>query len=85
LCLLHWRPESDTHNINAQNFFKESRNLIGTAILGINTTLQTDKWTCVNVLLIRIIEGVLKFLFEHVVSITSFSQVSLGVIKFVIT
>jgi len=27
LCLLHCRPESDTHNINAQKSFKESRNL----------------------------------------------------------
>jgi len=49
LCLLHWRPESDTHNINAEDIFKESRHLIGTAILGINKTLQTDKWTFLNV------------------------------------
>jgi hypothetical protein len=46
LCLLHWGPESETHNIhvNAQEFFKESRNLIENTILGINKTLQTDKW-----------------------------------------
>ena len=33
LYLFHWRPESYTHNINAQKFVKESRNLIRTAIL----------------------------------------------------
>jgi hypothetical protein len=33
IVLLHWISVSDTHNINAQKFFKESRNLIGTAIL----------------------------------------------------
>ena len=29
---------------NTQNFFKESKSLIRTAILGINKTLQIDKW-----------------------------------------
>jgi hypothetical protein len=33
IVLLYWISESDKHNINAQTFFKESRNLIGTAIL----------------------------------------------------
>ena len=36
-------PPMWLYNINAQTFFKESRNLIGTAILGINKTLQTNK------------------------------------------
>jgi len=44
LCLLHWRPESDTDNINSQKFYKESWSLIGTAILRINKTLQTTEF-----------------------------------------
>ena len=32
-----------THNVIAHTFFKESRNLRGTAIIGIHKTLQTNK------------------------------------------
>ena len=42
-CLLHWRPESDTHNIDTQNLLKESGIVIWTAILGLNKTLHTKK------------------------------------------
>ena len=43
LCLLHWRPESDTHNINTHNLLTESGNVIWTAILGLNKILHTNK------------------------------------------
>jgi len=33
IVLFYWISESDKQNISAQTFFKESRNLIGTAIL----------------------------------------------------
>ena len=42
-CVYCIEDQNLSDNINAQKFFKESRNLIGTAIIGINKTLQTDK------------------------------------------
>ena len=41
-CVYCIEDQNLTHNINAHNISKESRNLIGTAILEINKTLQTN-------------------------------------------
>ena len=60
-CVYCIEDQNLTHTqYKCTEIFMVSRNQIGNAILGMNNTLQT--MNIFNVLLIRIIEGVLKFL-----------------------